>query len=281
MRILWQGIKVTFGFFLILGLLFASGVFGMMLYAKYTGRLLDEAESAVSGLIPHAEAAGRTSNLADHQDNLQPEAKEQPVKKTSNIIDAPLILQKPELPSGCEITSLTMLFQFYGVNKSKMELMQEMKRDTTPLVLNKDGSIQYWGNPNLGFVGDVTGQTGRGFGIYHSALFELLKTYIPTGIDLTRESFDKVERQILDGIPAVVWTTIDYRVPQEWVIWDTPIGPIRTTFMEHAVLLVGVDEEFVYVNDPLRSKAKQKIPKDQFVATWEAMGRQALSYMKP
>ncbi|WP_248926500.1 C39 family peptidase [Paenibacillus hamazuiensis] len=277
-RVLWAGMKVTFGFFLIVGLLFASGVFTLLLYAKYTGKELFAAEREVSGSIAYAETAAG-SNPPTAKAQTAPAAPD-PAPKKSNMIDAPLIRQKPELPSGCEITSLTMLLQFYGVKKSKMELLPEMKVDKTPLVRGKDGSIISWGNPNLGFVGDATGQSGRGFGIYHTALADLLKKYVPTAVDLTRQPFEKVEQQILNGIPVVAWTTIDYRVPSEWVIWDTPIGPIQTTFMEHAVLVVGVDEEAVYVNDPLSEKAKQRIDKDQFIATWEAMGRQALSYNK-
>lgn len=282
MRVLWAGMKVTLGFFLIAGLVFAAGVFSFMLYSKFSGKLLAETEGA-GGMIAYAEAPvndSQSTGQAAAASNPAPEPAELPPAKTSNMIDAPMVRQKPELPSGCEITSLTMLLQFYGVNKSKMELLPEMKYDKTPIVFNKDGRIQSWGNPNLGFVGDPTGTTGRGFGIYHAALIELLKKYVPTAVDLTRKPFAEVEKQILSGIPVVAWTTIDYRVPSEWVIWDTPIGPIQTTFMEHAVLVVGIDEQNVYINDPLSGKEKQKIDKEQFVAIWEAMGRQAISYKK-
>lgn len=97
-------------------------------------------------------------------------------------------------------------------------------------------------------------------------------------MDLTNQSFDMLEQQLRDGIPSLVWTTINFQVPDNWVVWDTPIGPIETTFMEHAVLLVGFDEQNVYVNDPSTGKSNVKIDKAQFLATWEAMGRQALSY---
>ncbi|UUZ86776.1 CoA-binding protein [Paenibacillus sp. P26] len=188
--------------------------------------------------------------------------------------------QLPELRSGCEVTSLAMLLQYYHVDKSKLELAGEMKMDPTPIRWNSDGSIASWGNPNLGFVGDVTGAS-KGFGIYHTALYELLKKYAPSAVDLTGKPFDGLEKKLRSGIPSVVWTTIDYNVPDKWVVWDTPIGPIQTTFMEHAVLLVGYDGEFVYVNDPLTGRGKQKIEKERFVASWEAMGRQALSLTVP
>lgn len=193
------------------------------------------------------------------------------------MLDAPIFRQHPELPSGCEITSLSMLLHYAGVAKTKMELLPDMKRDTTPLRLGTSGSPEFWGNPNAGFVGDITGKA-RGFGIYHGALLPLLKKYVPTGTDLTRSPYTKLEEKLSEGKPVLVWTTIDYQVPSTWIVWDTPTGPIETTFMEHAVLLVGYDEGNVYVNDPWTGKAKVRINKEQFIKTWEAMGRQALSY---
>lgn len=270
MPVLWKGIQVTFGFFLILGLLFASGVFSMLLYAKITG----QGWFSESSTIAYADTLGARQPIIT---TASPPPLTPIPLASSAMLKAPAIRQHPELPSGCEITSLTMMLQYYGVAKNKLELVPEMKRDNTPLKRNKDGSIAYWGNPNLGFVGEVTG-SAKGFGIYHGALFELQKKYIPTAMDLTNQSFDMLEQQLRDGIPSLVWTTINFQVPDNWVVWDTPIGPIETTFMEHAVLLVGFDEQNVYVNDPSTGKSNVKIDKAQFLTTWEAMGRQALSY---
>jgi uncharacterized protein YvpB len=272
MTVLWKGIQVTFGFFLIAGLLFASGVFSILLYAKITGQAWFDDSSAIA----YADMPGAKQPIiltaSSPAPSLSPPA-------SSAIVEAPVLRQYPELPSGCEITSLTMMFQYYGISISKMELLPELKRDTTPLRRNPDGSAAYWGNPNSGFVGEITG-TSKGFGIYHGALFELQRKYIPTAVDLTGQPFDKLEQQLREGIPSVVWTTINYQMPDKWVVWDTPIGPIQTTFMEHAVLLVGFDQQYVYVNDPISGQSKVKIGKAQFLETWEAMGRQALSYKK-
>lgn len=270
MRVLWKGIQVTFGFFLILGLLFASGVFSILLYAKITGQAwFEEATPTV-----YADTLGARQPVV-----LTGTAPTPAAPAPSAMLDAPHIRQLPELPSGCEVTSLTMMVLYAGVLKDKMELAAEMKRDTTPLRRGKDGSIAYWGNPHTGFVGEVTG-AAKGFGIYHGPLFELQQQYIPSAVDLTGQPFEQLEQQLREGIPSVVWTTIDYRVPDKWTTWETPIGPIQTTFMEHAVLLVGFDEHHVYVNDPLSGQAKTKIDKAQFLLTWEAMGKQALSYKK-
>lgn len=283
----WLGtiVKYSISMALLVGLVFAGGFMSVLLYGKMSNKPWADSLS----LLAFAEGRRFEGRLEEPIPTENPVLSEpgedegEPVEPEplppSVILDAPAISQFPELTSGCEVTSLTMLLQYYGINKDKLELAKEMKKDPTPLQVDEKGNIVYWGNPNLGFVGEVTGK-GKGFGIYHTALYELLEAYVPTAVDLTGSDFETLERQVAKGIPVVVWTTINMQMPPEsrWVVWDTPIGPIKTTFLEHAVLLVGYDEDHVYVNDPWTGKAKVKVDKAQFIETYKALGKQALSY---
>jgi uncharacterized protein YvpB len=244
-----------------------------LLYGKLTegsgataSKTIYSAANTTYGLTPHQTAFPSANPLANN-------------RKASAMLKAPAISQYPELPSGCEITALTMLLQFYGIKKNKMELLPEMKYDTTPVKLDNNKKIVYWGNPNLGFVGDLK-EYAKGFGIYHTALIELLKKYVPTALDLTGKPFEALEDKVAEGIPVEVWTTIKFQESVEWIEWDTSIGPIRTTFLEHAVLLVGYDKDNVYVNDPLTGSSQVKVNKALFIRTWELMEKQAISYSK-
>ncbi len=286
MKRIWNGLKLSFLISLVVGLLFSAGFFSMLLYAEVSGKelpiLLAKSETASSekGSLADGEDAAQPPDAALAASALPDEdvaATPAPPPEQA-FLDAPAIRQYPELPAGCEVTSLAMLLQYYGVDKDKMELMSEFPKDPTPIRW-KGETIQYWGNPNTGYVGDMT-RKGIGFGVYHSGMIDFLKTYIPTGIDLTDGDFSQLEQQIAQQIPVIVWTTNNFNIPQKWVEWDTPIGPIRTTFSEHAVLLVGYDADYVYVNDPLSGKKNVKIGKERFVKTWEVMGKQALSYTK-
>lgn len=281
----WNGLKLSISISMIVGLVFSSAFFAVLLYAKMTDQdlaiLAPKGEVLAAGAESDKKSPAKDDpkqTVALIKNSARPEVAA-PAKKPSAFISAPAIKQHPELPAGCEVTSLTMLLQFYGVNKDKMQLAQEMKRDTTPISLGADGSIEYWGNPHTGFVGDVT-RKQIGFGIYHSGLFALLEKYVPTAVDLTGGSFQQLEAQVSQGIPVVVWTTINFKEPAKWVKWNTPIGPIKTTFSEHAVLLVGYDQDFVYVNDPKNGHKNVKLPKSQFLKTWDMMGKQAISYKK-
>ena len=276
MKIFLTVSKYIYVTFLLLGLAFSCSVFLVLLYSKLSGD-----PSSIGRSSSDSAFAASLEPVSAPDESVELPFPAPPVKKRSAMIDAPVVLQYPELPNGCELTTLAMMLQFYGINKGKMELLPEMNRDTTPFRTGPDGTIEYWGNPNTGFVGDITGKH-KGFGIYHAGLFGLLQSYIPTATDMTRSSFEELERQVSDGIPVLVWTTIRYTVPsdRQWVTWDSPLGPIRTTFQEHTVLLVGYDEDYVYVNDPLKAEKKHRVEKKQFIASWEAMGKQALSYTK-
>lgn len=262
--------KVTFAFFLLIGLTLTSGLLTVLLFDRISGSSVDAAVDALS--------APSTAPVKPASAAVPPVPKERP-KPAAALLDAPVIKQYPELPSGCEVTSLAMLLQYAGVSKSKMDLAYEMPKDTSPLRYDNNGRIVSWGDPNAGFVGDVTGKS-RGFGVYHAGLLPLLKSYVTEAIDLTGKPFDLLERQIAAGYPVIAWSTIDFAVPSRWVTWESPNGTVRTTFAEHAVLLVGYDETNVYVNNPVTGIKNTAIDKAQFLETWNAMGQQALSYYK-
>lgn len=266
--------KYFFAILLIIGLLFSSGVFSILLYAKLTTK-----ERMLFVSSPLTSVQSENQDLQSDVQSFQTPQSQRNKKKRSIILKAPLVKQKPELPNGCEITALAMLLQFYGIAKDKMDLLPEIKKDPASLKTDLKGNIIFWGNPNNGFVGDITGK-GKGYGIYSGALFHLLHKYIPTGIDLTGRPFEELEKKVSDGIPVLVWTTTTFTVPKQnqWLTWDSPSGPVRATMLEHTVLLVGYDEQHVYVNDPLSGRQKVRIEKQQFIETWQIMGKQALSY---
>lgn len=263
-----QMMKYSLSVMLIIVLVFSSGVFSILIYGKFTNGSETSLYNANSVMV--------SPNNAKAVPSITPIAN---VRKISAMLTAPIISQYPELRSGCEITTLAMMLQYYGIKTNKLALVPEMKYDKTPVTIDSNNKITYWGNPNLGFVGDVTGRA-KGFGIYHTALIDLLKKYIPTAVNLTGKSFEALEDKIAEGIPVEVWTTIKYQDSVVWSVWDTSIGPIRTTFSEHAVLLVGYDKDNVYVNDPYSGLSQVKINKALFIRTWEMMEKQAISYTK-
>ncbi|MDA8145257.1 MAG: C39 family peptidase [Thermaerobacter sp.] len=203
----------------------------------------------------------------------------------SAMIRVPAQSQYPQLPNGCEVTSLSMLLNAVGHPVSKLVLAREEPTDPTPLVLNvyhrPDGQVLHvvksWGNPNRGFVGKVNVKN-YGYGIYHGPLTELLSRIMPgRAADLTGQPFSAVLAQVARGVPVVAWTTLDFRPTSDWVTWQSPEGPVHATPLEHAVLVVGYDHDHIFVNNPANGRQAQAVDRGAFIRSWKQLGSQAIT----
>lgn len=222
-------------------------------------------KSAASQLKSAARVSGKT---------VRPKKKALPDEAD---VSAPFVSQMPELPNGCEVTSLTMLLRSAGIPADKMTLAEQMAK--VPY-----SSGDFMGNPNLGFVGNMyNGDTNHpGLAVYHGPVADLARKYLGNRVlDLTGSSWDEIEEQIAGGHPVWVITSINF-VPvadSQWVNWHTRQGDMKVSFQEHSVLLTGYDKEHVRFNDPLEtSDGSQIAGKSEFVTAWEQFGRQAITY---
>jgi uncharacterized protein YvpB len=202
--------------------------------------------------------------------------KNKPLPTSAFINNVPLIMQMPELPRGCEVTSLAMLINHMGIAVDKMTLADQIEKNKEPLVI-KNGEI-FAGDPNDGFIGSMTSFDAFGLGVYHKPIFRLLNQYFPSSaVDLTGAELKDLYQFIANGTP--VWVIINSQYNElpasEFETWHTPNGAIDITYREHSVLITGYDENNIYFNDPLGSASSA--PKDEFIKAWEQMGRQAVS----
>lgn len=194
----------------------------------------------------------------------------------SPMINAPLIAQLPELPRGCEVTSLAMMLKYAGVNVDKMKLAQEVKK--VPFKSNG-----YYGNPFEGFVGNMYTFNHPGLGVYHGPVKALAEKYLPNQIiDLTGSDFTDILYPVSQGKPVWVIINTNYAKlgPQYFETWRTKQGDIKITYKEHSVLITGYDHSYIYFNDPLLKMKNRKAPRKNFEEAWIQMGRQAITYTK-
>lgn len=195
--------------------------------------------------------------------------------KESILLDIPIISQKPELPRGCEVTSLAMMLNYAGLAVDKMTLAEEINK-----VPYKENGL--FGDPSDGFVGNMYTYEEYGFGVYNGPIFELANKYLPGKVlNLTGEDFEKLFYYLNEGTPVWVIANSQYtELPEEsWVTWNTKNGIIKVTFYEHSVLLTGYDEDYVYINDPLDGTQNKKILKSEFEKAYNQMGKQAITYI--
>lgn len=194
------------------------------------------------------------------------------------LLDVPVILQYPELPRGCEVTSLAMILEYLGIKTNKLELAENIKKDTTPYSKDESGRITF-GNPYDGFVGDMYNIRNHGYGVYHGPIVDLLEQYAPGKvIDLTGSNIEDVLYFVAKGVPVWVVANSTYKPLKDegFEIWHTPTGIVKITYREHAVVITGYSEKNIYLNDPLRSKKNIKVDRKKFVDAWAQMGNQAV-----
>jgi len=196
------------------------------------------------------------------------------------LVDVPLILQYPELPRGCEVTSLAMLLEYSGNPVDKLTLASEIEKDNS-YYKTAYGRV-FYGNPDHGFVGDMYSLSDLGFGVYHKPIFNLLSKYLPDqAIDLTGRKFEDTLYFLSKDIPVWVITNTKFNElsPDDFHVWYTSTVPIQITYYEHSVLLTGYDKDYIYFNDPLVNKINQKVPIEDFRKSWDQMGKQSVSYI--
>ncbi|PWK13005.1 uncharacterized protein YvpB [Tumebacillus permanentifrigoris] len=189
------------------------------------------------------------------------------------IQGVPTLAQRPELPTGCEATALTMLLQYEGVQVNKTTVAKKLPQLAVPRNL---GGRMIGGDPNSGFVGNPFSRDG--YGVFHIPIRHVLEEYLPgRGLDLSGGSFDEVLQALADDRPVLAWVTIDLADVRSGSDWRTPSGGhVQWRIPEHCVLLTGYRERSVTFHDPNSGRVVH-YPLERFRQIWQAMGRQAVT----
>lgn len=157
------------------------------------------------------------------------------------------ILQKPELPHGCEVTGLAMMLSYYGYFVNKGVLADQW--------LPK-GS---WGETDFrkAFVGNPR-QTVGSAGCYASVIEETANRWLQAeGSSLVAESKEGITLSellsMVQEAPMLVWTTMELAAPYIAQIWTVDGEELYWQNYEHCIVLTGYDteKEVFYGTDPL------------------------------
>ena len=175
------------------------------------------------------------------------------------LTDFDMIEQYPELPTGCEITALTMVLNYYGYDVDKVTMaLDYMPKVQAEFYRSEDGRLM---GPDLEnyFVGDPTEDSGYICGT--GAIVTAANSYLAdVESDLTAVAMKNAQPEELydlidQGTPVVIWCTINMEDRAETDGWYREDG----TYMEwstndHGAVLIGYDEDTVTVADPIYSR---------------------------
>ena len=166
--------------------------------------------------------------------------------KSEQKLMVPLENQYPDLPNGCEVTSLAMLLRYYDIKVSKLDLSEKIKHVSS---FSQDG--RYRGNPHVGFVGYMS-QANAGWCVYNEPLEQVGQIYTNNIVNFTGHDFIQVLRLVSQGHPVLIITTTNFNHVTDMQTWVTAQGPVHVTPSSHACVITGYnkDKQIVYVNDP-------------------------------
>lgn len=191
--------------------------------------------------------------------------------KQEQKLNVPLENQMPDLPNGCEVTSLSMLMNYYGIKVSKNELAETIQHVDS----FTDGG-KYRGNPHQGFVGHMT-IANAGWCVYNEPLYNVARKYTSHIENITGSDFLSLLKLVSTGYPVMIITTTTFNKVNNMQTWDTNTGKVNVTPSSHACVITGYSKpkKVVYVNNPYGYK-NQPVNWKNLQASYNQQGRQAL-----
>lgn len=223
--------------------------------------------------------------------SVSPDAKEKDTDSESRkefpaswqIKEFPIILQNPELPTGCEITALAMVLDYYGLQVDKTVLAERyLPKTEASLYQGEDGRL-YGPDLNKYFVGDPF---SHGMICGTEAIMTAADTYLEEiesdlrSKDLTGSSPEELYKLAAENTPAVVWVTIymeDRLAPEQG--WYTEDGEyVDWSTNDHGAVLVGYTETTVFIADPISGLVEY--PKEKFESVFASRGSKSVILQK-
>ncbi len=155
------------------------------------------------------------------------------------------VCQYPELPTGCEMTSLTMVINHYGINADKCDISDNY------LDKGEVGTVDF----RKAFVGDPRDESS--FGCYAPVVVNTANRYLQAqgsnlrATDVTGQELESLFEYINSQVPVIIWGTLDCEEGYYSVTWNVDGQDLTWITPEHCMVLVGYDQQSVWVADPI------------------------------
>ena len=224
------------------------------------------------GAVFYARPLGIKRLIAKNYYQLQAAILPLALNKEANVkLDVPF--HKQERPLSCEIATLRMALNYYGLRVSENELLAQLPFETSSS--RRPGNI--WGDPNEGFVGDINGRMpNSGYGVYEKPIAEVAGNYREAQA-LNGTSLATILEHVAAGRPVVVWGHIS---SGKDISWTTPDGaPVKAIFGEHTKVITGFigtvsNPKYLVLLDPIYGKVIWST--DKFLQNWATLDNRAV-----
>ena len=201
--------------------------------------------------------------------------KEEEIRRNTVMINGvPTINQYPNYPTGCESIALTILLRYYGVNVSADTIISSLKKGDIPYY---DNNVRYGGNPEIEFIGSPYSYDS--YGVYNGPIADVANQFKAGATVRSGMPFDEVLNLVKNNVPVIVWTSMNLAVPYVTNSWIyKPTGEtINWKSQEHAVVLIGYNNDNVIISDPLRGSIRYQ-SRSVFESRYNYYGKRAVYY---
>ena len=199
----------------------------------------------------------------------------------SILLPVPQILQNPELPNGCEITSCCEVLHYLGFAPDKCELA-DYYLPRSAQWYGADPDEVYMGNPHLD-----DGSPETGYYCFAGPIVQAANAYLAVqgsscrAYDLTGAEEAELASQLQAGNPVIFWATLHFGDIQHDPCgeYDLPGGRRHEVLHTlHCMVLCGMDDQNFVVADPL--DFNRVVPRVQFMKLYRQLGRRAVVIKK-
>lgn len=221
------------------------------------------------------EKQGRFNNVNGEVENVVTtvynmfEEKHEEVLARSVILDVNNIYQSPQLPNGCEITSATIVLNYWGFDVDKVTMADVYLPKQYPYY-QADPEVAYMGNPH----------TGQGWYCLPEPVVTAVNAYFDAigetdmkAENITGATVDELKTYIQSGRPIVFWATVGFQNIQYSNSFTLPNGQKPYTGL-HCLVLTGYDESTMYIADPMGRTSQVSI--ERFTEIYDGMEQRAV-----
>lgn len=194
------------------------------------------------------------------------------------IQKVPHYTQFTEYLTACESLASVSLLQYYGIDMDIDRFLDEYLPRADYPSLGEDGQL-HGASPWEYFIGDP--RDSSGFGCYNTCIAAgINKLAEGLAIPLDDVPVEELCATYIDkGQPVVFWGTIRMAEPYisefHWVIPDGSLYHFVNP--EHAVVLIGYDENYYYFSDSMSYETITPYAKAMVEKAYDGMFRQALA----
>lgn len=233
----------------------------------------DLSNSDDNTLYQKSEVVKNNSSATASSTEVEPAKTTDADKQKSVTIDVVNLDQNPEYPTGCESVSAVMALKYAGHSITVSKFVDSYLEKSSDFYIENGKKIGP--DPTKVFVGNP--RSGASYGCMAPVIEKACQKAGATVKNTTGKSLDELCTGYIDKkSPVLIWATISMQEKESGSVWYLQDG---SRFVwpkhEHCLLLVGYDDQYYYVNDPMRG-ATVKYEKTVVSQRYGELGMQSL-----